>query len=41
VENGQTFEELKAMGCDIAQGYLFSRALAYGEFVRWLKAWRT
>src|SRR6266571_4807621 len=40
VENGQTFDELKAMGCDIAQGYLFSRALPYDEFVLWLKAWR-
>jgi EAL domain-containing protein (putative c-di-GMP-specific phosphodiesterase class I) len=40
VENGQTLDELKAMGCDIAQGYLFSRALPYDEFVLWLKAWR-
>jgi len=40
VENGQTFDELKAMGCDIAQGYLFSRALPYDEFVLWLKARR-
>lgn len=41
VENRQTLDELKAMGCDTAQGYLFSRALPYGEFVPWFKAWRT
>jgi len=40
VENEQTFNELKAMGCDVAQGYLFSPALAYGEFIDWFKARR-
>lgn len=40
VESQQTFDELKAMNCDIAQGFLFSPALAYDEFVGWLKAWR-
>lgn len=39
VEDRPTFDELKAMGCDIAQGYLFSPALSYAEFVRWLKDW--
>ena len=39
VEDRPSFEALKAMGCDVAQGYLFSPALAYPEFVNWLKNW--
>ncbi|HZP93875.1 MAG TPA: GGDEF domain-containing phosphodiesterase [Burkholderiales bacterium] len=37
VEDRPTFDELKDMGCDIAQGYLFSPALSYAELVRWVK----
>ena len=40
VENEETLEALKAMGCDLAQGFLFSRALAYGEFLEWITARR-
>ena len=40
VENEETLEALKAMGCDLAQGFLFSRALAYGEFLEWIRARR-
>ena len=36
VEDRPTFDELKAMGCDLAQGYLFSPALSYAELVRWV-----
>ena len=39
VEDLPTFEALKAMGCDVAQGYLFSSALSYADFVLWLKDW--
>jgi predicted signal transduction protein with EAL and GGDEF domain len=39
VEDRATFDELKAMGCDVAQGYLFSCALSYVDFARWLKDW--
>ena len=40
VETIETFDELKAMGCDVAQGFLFSRALPYDEFIDWVKAAR-
>jgi len=40
VEDQSTFDELKAMGCDIAQGFLFSGALGHDEFVHWLEARR-
>ncbi|HEX7951907.1 MAG TPA: EAL domain-containing protein, partial [Burkholderiales bacterium] len=39
VEDRPTFDELKVMGCDVAQGYLFSPALSYAEFVHWLQDW--
>jgi EAL domain-containing protein (putative c-di-GMP-specific phosphodiesterase class I) len=37
VENQSQFAELKGMGCDLVQGYLFSRPLdpeAFAQFVR-------
>ena len=37
VETVETFDELKTMGCDYAQGYLFSPALALDDFADWLK----
>ena len=38
VEDEATFAELKSMGCDTAQGFLFSPALSYHEFVKWVQA---
>ena len=35
VEDRSTLDRLGEMGCDIAQGYLFSRAMSYAEFVTW------
>jgi predicted signal transduction protein with EAL and GGDEF domain len=37
VETSAMYDELKAMGCDVAQGFLFSRALGYDAFLEWLK----
>ena len=37
VETNATFDELKAMGCDVAQGFLFSPALGYDSFIEWMK----
>ena len=37
VETSEMFEELKVMGCDVAQGFLFSPALGYEDFLDWLK----
>jgi diguanylate cyclase (GGDEF)-like protein len=39
VEDRPTFDALKSMGCDVAQGYLFSRALPFAEFTRWIEDW--
>jgi diguanylate cyclase len=39
VEDRATFDALKTMGCDVAQGYLFSPALSYAEFVHWMQDW--
>ena len=33
VETENQYEYLKKMGCDIIQGYYFSKPLPYGEFV--------
>ena len=37
VENEATLKELKRMGCDIAQGYVISRALPAAALMEWLK----
>ena len=37
VETSEMFEELKVMGCDVAQGFLFSPALGYEDFLEWLR----
>ncbi len=39
VEDQLTFELLKARGCDIAQGYLFGKALPSEAFDQWLVAY--
>lgn len=37
VENIDTFNKLKAMGCDILQGYFISKPVAANEFFAWIK----
>ena len=37
VEDEATLKELKRMGCDVAQGYLMSRALSSIAFIEWLR----
>jgi EAL domain-containing protein (putative c-di-GMP-specific phosphodiesterase class I) len=37
VEDWATFDELKELGCDHAQGFLFSRAVPKAELERWLR----
>ena len=36
IETEEVCEQLAALGCDLGQGYLFSRPLAITEFNRWL-----
>jgi diguanylate cyclase (GGDEF)-like protein len=38
VEDEQTLEQLRELGCDFAQGYFLSRPVAAGELSRWLHA---
>jgi len=38
VEDEATLEQLRVMGCDVAQGYHVSRPLTADNFVDWLKA---
>jgi EAL domain-containing protein (putative c-di-GMP-specific phosphodiesterase class I)/CheY-like chemotaxis protein len=40
VEKKEQLELLRTRGCDLAQGYLFSRPLPPGELVRWLADYR-
>ena len=37
VEDSQTLDLLKTMGCDYAQGYLISRPMPYHDYLNWLK----
>lgn len=37
IEDVATAEDLKKFGCDIGQGYVYSRALAAPDLLRWLK----
>lgn len=37
VEDQQTFDLLREMGCDIAQGFLFSHALPEADFISWYR----
>jgi EAL domain-containing protein (putative c-di-GMP-specific phosphodiesterase class I) len=35
VEDQRTYDLLRNLGCDIAQGFLFSRALPESDFINW------
>jgi EAL domain-containing protein (putative c-di-GMP-specific phosphodiesterase class I)/GGDEF domain-containing protein len=37
VEDQQTFDLLRDLGCDIAQGFLFSQALPEADFINWYR----
>jgi EAL domain-containing protein (putative c-di-GMP-specific phosphodiesterase class I) len=39
VEDEATYSLLKSMGCDRAQGYWISRAMAAGELPAWIESW--
>ena len=37
VEDQETYDLLRDMGCDVVQGYLFSRALPENDFIEWYR----
>ena len=37
VEDEPTLEALRALGCDVAQGYLFERPMPAKQFADWLE----
>lgn len=37
VEDQETFDLLRELGCDLVQGFLFSRALPDSEFIEWYR----
>jgi len=39
VENQQVYDALRALGCEIAQGYFFCRPMPLGELIVWIDAW--
>jgi EAL domain-containing protein (putative c-di-GMP-specific phosphodiesterase class I)/CheY-like chemotaxis protein len=39
IEEPRVLDWLRAAGCDLGQGFLFSKGLAPAEFERWLAAW--
>lgn len=39
VENDNQLVQLRSLGCDIAQGYLFSRAISAERVPVWLRKW--
>jgi diguanylate cyclase (GGDEF)-like protein len=41
VENETVAQDLVSLGCDFAQGFLFTRPLPPEEFTGWLQAWRS
>jgi EAL domain-containing protein (putative c-di-GMP-specific phosphodiesterase class I) len=41
VEDEETAQQLVTLGCDYAQGFLFTKPLPPEEFTAWLQAWRS
>ncbi|MGQ0383173.1 MAG: putative bifunctional diguanylate cyclase/phosphodiesterase [Gammaproteobacteria bacterium] len=41
VEDEEAAQQLVTLGCDFAQGFLFTRPLPPDEFTAWLQAWRS
>jgi diguanylate cyclase (GGDEF)-like protein len=39
VENGEVWDMLRALRCDLAQGFHMGRPMPVGEFVRWTTHW--
>ena len=37
IENKETYDALKAMGCDVAQGYYLAKPMPQEDFILWLK----
>ena len=37
VESQESWDRLKKMGCDSAQGYFMSRPISADQFVQWIK----
>jgi len=37
VEDEATLKQLKSLGCDLAQGYYFSRPVCFDEFIEWIE----
>jgi EAL domain-containing protein (putative c-di-GMP-specific phosphodiesterase class I) len=40
VEDRNTLEVLKELGCDIVQGYVFAKPLPEKDFRDWFAAWK-
>lgn len=40
IENVETFNVLKEMGCNIAQGYYLAKPMPQDEFIQWLKEYQ-
>ena len=40
VENTEQVEYLKEIGCDLIQGFVFSKPLPAEEFISFIKNWR-
>jgi len=38
IEDDATYKDLKKFGCDMAQGFLISKALPFDQLTDWLKA---
>src|SRR3546814_19552298 len=41
VDNDNQLVQLRSLGCDIAQGYLFSRAISAERVPAWIRKWTT
>ena len=40
IEQSDTLDRLRSLGCDLAQGYLMGRPMPAGDIPAWLHAWR-